>query len=226
MRIWDIDPGYLARQQLLGEHRELHGLHNILTQGKKGYARHPETLRWVGHVEALCLRHQALVSEMGLRGYQHQSPLPDHSCIPAGPESYIDPPGKQFGLLAAKYAHDGRSGRIPLPANCQQLWAQHKYSVMAHDPNAYRAIGPEVAHGRWRNNFEGLAMRLAAIISRQPQHGHLINALHHMWGYVDHSGSPPAKPSDLLALIRHESSVQEITYLQHSTALCELQLWV
>lgn len=29
MRIWDVDSGYLARQQLLGEHRELHGLANF-----------------------------------------------------------------------------------------------------------------------------------------------------------------------------------------------------
>lgn len=44
MRVWDIDPGYLNDKSLLGEHREIHAVHVILTQGKKGYARHPETL--------------------------------------------------------------------------------------------------------------------------------------------------------------------------------------
>jgi len=27
MRIWDIDPGFLNAQSLLGEHRELHGIY-------------------------------------------------------------------------------------------------------------------------------------------------------------------------------------------------------
>jgi len=35
MRIWDIHPGYLNRQSLLGEHRELHGIFSIITN-KKG----------------------------------------------------------------------------------------------------------------------------------------------------------------------------------------------
>jgi len=30
MRLWDINPGYLNRQSLLGEHRELHGIVSIL----------------------------------------------------------------------------------------------------------------------------------------------------------------------------------------------------
>jgi len=77
MRIWDIDPNHLCRQHLLGEHRELHGLWNILTVhgGVGGYAHHPETLRWVGKLKALFLRHEALVEEMKTRGYNHHSPL-------------------------------------------------------------------------------------------------------------------------------------------------------
>jgi Pyrimidine dimer DNA glycosylase len=77
MRIWDVPPERLCRQHLLGEHRELHGLWNILTvhEGKGGYAQHPETLRWVGKTRALFQRHQALVREMEGRGYHHRSPL-------------------------------------------------------------------------------------------------------------------------------------------------------
>lgn len=42
MRIWDIQPKYLCRKHLLAEHRELHGLWNILTKhkAKGGYSRH------------------------------------------------------------------------------------------------------------------------------------------------------------------------------------------
>lgn len=225
MRIWDLDPGYLARQQLLGEHRELHGLYNILTQGKKGYARHPETLRRVGFVDALCLRHQALASEMALRGYTDRSPLPEAAPTSPAPTQQIDPPGAQFRLLADKYALDNRSGRIPLPRNSQELWAQHKYSLMAHDPAGYKAIGPEVAHGRYRDDFDGLAQRLVASLRTPPQQGHLFNALQHMWGYLKDAGKPPGDPGEMLAIIRRESAAQQITYLQRSTALGELLLW-
>ncbi len=75
MRIWDLPPEILCRQHLLGEHRELHGLWNILTLGKRGYSLHPETLRWVGKQAALYARHQALVDEIQKRGYNHNSPL-------------------------------------------------------------------------------------------------------------------------------------------------------
>jgi hypothetical protein len=77
MRIWDIDVKHLCRKHLLGEHRELHGLWNILTKhgGVGGYSQHPETKRWVGKTLALYLRHEALVREMEKRGYRHASPL-------------------------------------------------------------------------------------------------------------------------------------------------------
>jgi hypothetical protein len=77
MRIWDVHPKYLCRQHLLGEHRELHGLWNILTKhgGTGGYSHHPETKRWVGKAKALYGRHEVLVAEMKKRGYAHNSPL-------------------------------------------------------------------------------------------------------------------------------------------------------
>lgn len=77
MRIWDIEPKFLCQKHLLGEHRELHGLWNILTihRGQGGYSKHPETKRWQGKLAALYKRHQALVIEMERRGYHHHSPL-------------------------------------------------------------------------------------------------------------------------------------------------------
>jgi len=77
MRVWDVHPKLLCRKHLLAEHRELHGLWNILTKhkAKGGYSRHPETLRWVGKTKALYARHEALVREFTVRGYQHHSPL-------------------------------------------------------------------------------------------------------------------------------------------------------
>lgn len=77
MRVWDVNVKHLCRKHLLGEHRELHGLWNILTKhgGKGGYSQHPETKRWIGKTQALYNRHEALVKEMEKRGYNHRSML-------------------------------------------------------------------------------------------------------------------------------------------------------
>lgn len=75
MRIWDLEPRELCDQHLLGEHRELHAVWAILTEGKRGYANHPETNRWRGRLAALYSRHEAEVEEMQRRGFRHGSPL-------------------------------------------------------------------------------------------------------------------------------------------------------
>jgi len=103
MRIWDLEPELLCRQHLLGEHRELHGLWAILTEGKRGYARHPETLRWQGKLKALYWRHEQLVAEMGRRGYRHQTPLPVDEATGLGvQEEYKDLPAEQVKILRNK----------------------------------------------------------------------------------------------------------------------------
>lgn len=105
MRIWDVAPHELCRQHLLGEHRELHGLWNILVvhDGKGGYAHHPETLRWVGKTRALFDRHERLVAEMERRGYRHQSPLDGAAASgPLEQDVFIDSLDEQRRLLAAK----------------------------------------------------------------------------------------------------------------------------
>ena len=103
MRIWDIKPRRLCRNHLLGEHRELHCIWVVLTQGKKGYSRHPETLRWRGHLKALYLRHTKLVAEMEYRGYRHKSPLDRRLASGSSVQNkYIDSPRRQLMLLAAK----------------------------------------------------------------------------------------------------------------------------
>lgn len=103
MRIWDLPPERLCRQHLLGEHRELHALWTILTAGKAGYARHPETLRWRGKLAALYARHEAQVAEMQRRGFRHGSPLdPLLATGEAVQDEYVDPVERQEELLRAK----------------------------------------------------------------------------------------------------------------------------
>lgn len=103
MRIWDIPPSELCRAHLLGEHRELHGLWNILTRGLVGYSRHPETRRWEGRLRALYLRHEALAREMVSRGYRHGSPLPEELAVgEAVQDVFVDAPERQREILLAK----------------------------------------------------------------------------------------------------------------------------
>ena len=75
MRVWDIPVSKLCRQHLLGQHRELHAIHSILTNGKKGYRHHPEVKRWENNLSALKFAHDSTAGIMFKRGYKHDSPL-------------------------------------------------------------------------------------------------------------------------------------------------------
>jgi hypothetical protein len=103
VRIWDLEPSLLCRSHLLGEHRELHGLWNILTREMQGYRKHPETRRWEGKLAALYRRHEALVAEMTRRGYRHASPLDPALATGSGrQDAYVDTPAEQRRILADK----------------------------------------------------------------------------------------------------------------------------
>lgn len=231
MRVWDIHPGYLNRQSLLGEHRELHGIVSILVNNKKGYANHPETIRWVGFGWALKKRHQLIAAEMLLRGYQDKTPVLMRANKDAWPGIYIDEPGTQFKILKEKYQNK-TPGRIPLPENAQQLWSQHKYSIMARDVNLYKQLGKDVATMKPKEDFSNLANILIAQLRIQPSKGGLRNALQHMWGYVSHQQSEQKNEVEawslnkLLTEIQRRSQQSEERYLISSTALSELAVWL
>jgi heme oxygenase len=67
-----VDPTFLCRQHLLGEHKELHMLVGTIRKGTsiKGYL--DKDLLEVHNIE---VRHRVLVEEMTRRGYNHMSPL-------------------------------------------------------------------------------------------------------------------------------------------------------
>ena len=229
MRIWDISPGYLNRQSLLGEHRELHGIVSIIVNGKKGYSRHPETLRWVGFGWALRMRHRQLACEMALRGYTDRSPVTMNSKENEWPGIFIDNPYMQLQLLREKYA-DRENGRIPLPGNPQQLWSQHKYSVLARNQKIYRKIGRSVAGNSI--SFSRMCEIFTLIRREKPSSGGIRNAVQHMWGYVS------GKQEDSAAAIDHWSVRRLLTetqkramcdgseYIRSSTALSDLMVWL
>lgn len=231
MRIWDINPGYLNRLSLLGEHRELHGIVSIIVNGKKGYSNHPETLRWVGYGWALRQRHRLLAAEMSLRGFIDKSPVVTRARKGVWPETYIDEPFRQFQILEAKY-RDKEQGRIPLPKNAQQLWSHHKYSVLARDANLYRNLGRDVSRMKPHHDFSELAKMVSELLRNPPSAGGLRNTLQHMWGHVSDCPSVPNGKVESWSLIRLLEEVQRRSlackdlYLNSSTALSELKAWI
>ena len=103
MRIWDLPVEKLCKNHLLGEHRELHAIWNIISQDKKGHSKHPETKRWKGKLKALYIRHEELVTEMKKRGYNHNSSL--EASLAVGKEyqsEYVDSIDSQIQILKNK----------------------------------------------------------------------------------------------------------------------------
>jgi hypothetical protein len=231
MRIWDINPGYLNRQSLLGEHRELHAIVSIIVNKKKGYSRHPETVRWSGHGWALKQRHRLLAAEMSLRRFTEKSPVHTRTAEGMWPETYIDDPFRQFQILASKYDNK-EVGRIPVPENAQQLWRHHKYSVLARDVALYKKLGKEVSGMKSLHDFSELAMALAELLRKPPSTGGLRNTLQHMWGHVSgclyttNGGVELWSLNRLLEEIQRRALECRENYLISSTALSELRAWI
>ena len=229
MRIWDINPGYLNRQSLLGEHRELHGMVSIIVNGKKGYSRHPETMRWIGYGWAIKQRHRELSCEMKLRGYIDKTPVYTRSNKGVWPSVYIDKPAAQFRILKEKYMSK-EAGRIPLPANEQELWSHHKYSVLARDQNKYKIIGRRVASREV--SFDALSLELVEILRIPPGPGGIRNSLQHMWGYVSSVNNDACNDIEswslkkLLTITQENAKKVKQPYINKSTALGDFMVWL
>lgn len=235
MRVWDIHPGYLSRQRLLGHHAEIHGVYSVITEQKAGYANHPETRRWKGHIPGLCVIHNLAVSEMKLRGFRHHSPLitPRESVsFPA----FVDAPEQQFLRLEAKYLRGAQRGRIPLPRNGSELWAQHKYQVMARSYRYYKEIQAHLK-GRPEASIQQqgpLTTRLLEIIRKPPTRKAFSNMRDHLWGYFKNRASDSERAQYLkirdeaqiliMAYLYELAKAYEVRYLIEQTVFCDLSM--
>jgi hypothetical protein len=229
MRVWDVDPGYLNRQSLLGEHREIHAILSIVTKDKKGYARHPETLRWKERLGGLKHRHDLVVSEMWLRGYQHHSPVIVQGSS-AWPDKFVDPPGRQFAILQDKYV-DREPGRIPLPRTAKELLANHRFSIIARDPEYYHKTEQVLAQPQNGPSFEQLAHDLVEMLRRCPQEQQLMNALDLMWDHIAGLAQAPYPdmqndPEALITAARKLATEHRVIPLLKSTALSDWHTWI
>ncbi|MGD9391945.1 MAG: pyrimidine dimer DNA glycosylase/endonuclease V [Chromatiales bacterium] len=228
MRIWDINPGYLNTDLLLSEHRILHDTVAILTARKPGMINSQETSRWFGFGWALRQRHKLLVAEMNLRGYADITPVLTRSGRESWPDLERDEPIAQLQMLDDLYLEQ-EPGRIPLPDSAHQLWAQHKYSVLARNLALYRRIDKRVAGYRRNDDFADLALQLTRTIRKPPTEKGIRNALQQMWSHVSGDAGQEIlvqKPVRLLREIQHRAIEQREPFLIASTALGELQAWM
>ena len=72
VRMWNVSPDVMCRQHLLGEHVEMHMVVGSINRGKSITGYTSNGLLDTRHIQH---RHDSLVTEMSLRGYNHQSPL-------------------------------------------------------------------------------------------------------------------------------------------------------
>ncbi|MDE0420611.1 MAG: DUF1722 domain-containing protein [Gammaproteobacteria bacterium] len=227
MRVWDVHPGYLNRQSLLGEHCELHGIVSILSLDKRGNSNHPETKRWKGRGWAIRQRHCLLAAEMAFRGYRDRTPVRGRSAAGQWPDSFIDTPGRQFALLADTY-RGKEPGRIPLPRTSHELWSHHKYSVMARSQAAYRELGRRVSGLRGRVGFDALALELVNWLRQPPSPGDMRNAVQHMRGYVDAGeclADDDGPGDERIEVVQRHVATAGRSFLTTQTALTDLAAW-
>jgi hypothetical protein len=167
---------------------------------------------------------------MKLRGYVDKSPVLLRSNKDTCPEVFVDSPAVQLSILSNKYK-TLLPGRIPLPKNAQELWAQHKYSVMARDISSYESIGKCVATKKGSRLVNDVAQELIILLRTRPDNKLVGNALSHMWGYVscyvttpcDKIGVMPNKK--LLMMMQKIAISKNVKYLINSTALSGLGGW-
>jgi hypothetical protein len=231
MRIWDVNPGYLNRQSLLGEHRELHAVVSIIKNRKKGYSRHPETIRWIGHGWALNQRHRLLAAEMAFRGYTDKSPVLTRTGKDKWPDRFVDEPLEQFQILSQKYQNK-EQGRIPLPENAQQLWDHHKYSILARDQALYKALSRKAPRIISHKSFADFAMRITEVLRKPPSSHHLQTALKLMWQQVSDAPNNCMTAFESWSFERQLKEIQIRTpankepTLMASTAISKLMAWI
>jgi len=75
----------------------------VITEKKKGYPMHPETIRWKGKLKTMYLRHEELVKEMNCRGYKHKSSFDKRRATGKHVQDvFVDTPTDQIQILKNK----------------------------------------------------------------------------------------------------------------------------
>jgi len=82
--MWKVDPRWMCRKHLLGEHVEMHMFYGTI---KKGISIEGYVVTGLVETWEIKARHDELALEMERRGYNHASPMLEFEVVPEG---YID----------------------------------------------------------------------------------------------------------------------------------------
>lgn len=120
--------------------------------------------------------------------------------------------------------------RISSPLNLQQIWAQHKYSVLARDHLFYKQTGSFLSGKKGLEGYKSFLEKVSDIILQRPNKGSLFNSVLHMWGYLPVGIKENINPSKknmhmCMKIIADFSLSEKCLYLKNSTALSDFYYW-
>ncbi len=210
-----LSPGYWPLDALLSWHE-----HAVRARDDENHPAHAHPL---GHT----ILGRVVTSELSLRGVRTDELA--HLRIDAPPTW----PRVSTPVLTEewqKIASEG-GGRIPPAKRVTDLWAQHKYSLMARDPNRGREIGAALGAQDPTLTIETLLPELVTMLRTPPGEGTLRDAVMHMWGYVVPTARARGLTADFANVPTTVARIAEIaledpaSYLANSTALTDLAVW-
>lgn len=227
MKIWFIHPGYLQLEELLREHASIQNI--LVDQALPA----PDTTSKTVPLPASFLKiRQALVrSELAFRYSTWRSSTNNPVDLPeiTFPSDFDRAVIRQLQQIGRSNKKGKGGRRIAVPQNVQQLWSQHKYSIMARDPEKYKAYGRQFARKTSHDAFKQAAPALTRMLYLAPPSGNLHNALQHMWGHVSQHSKGKGEDKDsaypLIKRIQELCMENDASYVRNSTALTELRAW-
>ncbi|WP_436939215.1 DUF1722 domain-containing protein [Staphylococcus xylosus] len=114
----------------------------------------------------------------------------------------------------------------------EQLWKQHKYEVLWHDQNKYKAIREKL---KYSTTIEEIETLINEAINTTPNKGSIVNAYDHMWGYFKRKCSSSEKnlhnylkeafkkeeidETYLLQFLKSMANYYDISYIKTSTII-------
>ncbi|PID27730.1 MAG: hypothetical protein CSB55_08040 [Candidatus Cloacimonadota bacterium] len=214
-----ISPAYLNNDDLLSEYRKLKNKsYSELNQNFPGRYRY----RLANFASEIKLRNLIEIDEDEFKNTDEPEKYPTE---------YYENAYKQFDLLKIRYK--GKSdARISVPETLQELWRQHKYSIMARNISLYKKTGHFVAEHNDLKYFSDIYAFLAVEMQKKPSKNAVLNVLQHMWGYISNASN--LKKSEVPGLdlfsffkeIQHCVKLSGQKYLYEQIALSELGIWI
>lgn len=224
MKVWDCFPAYLNQNQLIAEHRELHGLQqNVERDVPITDSMDPHIANWLRAPQAIAWRHALVAEEMRLHQVDHKSPI-DSFRTPITWPSFSKEVTltMQFEQLKALH-HDAR---LTIPDETETLIQQSAFSLMARDPGLYKYLQNESHHGRLA--LAELFREVSEVVRKPVQREVYDRVIASMWRYCQKApeaftfASSQGRPARRIRAIQFLAGKYRWPELWQSAALTDL----